>query len=330
MLLKHHTFALILALGALPGCAAILPSGPSNVAQGRYYSTGNPEYDDFFLRLYRLQIALKDAPPRLGEPRQKLADALESGPDPDNIKVALAKRSKELQSRGIRYTVARAASPDKPPTLVVTGNPTGNDFELKGLLEGALTSAGELKRDVTAWTKELDELSPRQGSLEGSVNEAFASSSEGERTQVKNNLEDGGKIITLLNERTRDLDHATTDFLKSVTSALGEATVDAKPDLPEEEDDAPSPDKKDRKGAAGKPAKAPASAKAATKGRPPGKSPAPRPAAAPAPKPAAAATPKPAPAPVAKPSPKPAAREGDAPAPPPKPAQGTAKPDFEP
>lgn len=319
MPLRHHAIALIVALGSLPACQAILPSGPSNVAQGRYYSTGEPEYDDFFLRLYRLQLALKDAPTRLGEPRQKLADALESGPDPDNIKVALAKRAKELQNRGIRYTVARPESPDKPPTLVVTGNPTGNDFELKGLLEGALKGPGELKVDVTAWTKELDELSPRQGALEGNVNEAFASRSESERTQVKNNLADGGKIITLLNDRTRDLDHATSDFLKAVTTALGETQLDTKPEPPEEDEDG-APDKKDRKNGSGKVAKAPPPAKPAPKAKSPAKppvskpSPAPKPAAAPAPKPA---TPKAAPA-------------GDVPAPTPKPTQGTAKPDFEP
>ena len=319
MLLRHYAFACVLALGALPGCSAILPSGPSNVAQGRYYSTGDPEYDDFFLRLYRLQIALKDAPQRLGEPRQKVADTLESGPEPDDIKVALAKRSKELQNRGIRYTVARPESPDKPPTLVVTGNPTGNDFELKGLLEEALKSAGGLKVDLTAWIKELDELSPKQGALEGKVNEAFANRSDGERTQVKDNLSDGGKIITLLNERTRDLDHATTDFLKAVTAALGEAQVDTKAESTA--DAASAPDTKEKKNGSGaKPAKAAPPPKPAPKSKPAAK-PAPAPAAKPAPSPKAAA---PAPKPAA---PKP---DNDAPAPAPKATQGTAKPDFEP
>ena len=321
MLLRHHTFALLLGLAALSGCQAILPSGPSNVAQGRYYSSGDPEYDDFFLRLYRLQIALKDAPQRLGEPRQKVADALEAGSEPDDIKVALAKRAKELQNHGIRYTVARPESPDKPPTLVVTGNPTGNDFELKVLLEAALKGAGELKIDVTAWLKELDELSPRQSALEGNVNEAFANRSESERTQVKNNLSDGGKIITLLNERTRDLDHATGDFLKAVTAALGETQVEAKA---ESTVDAESePEKKERKSAAAKPAKSPPPPRPAPKGKSPAK-PAPAPATKPAPAPKAAA---PAPKPA---TPKPAAPDNDAPAPAPKPTQGTAKPDFEP
>lgn len=324
MLLRHHTFAFLLVLAALPGCQSILPSGPSNVAQGRYYASGDPEYDDFFLRVYRLQIALKDAPQRLGEPRQKVADALESGPEPDDIKVALAKRSKELQNRGIHYTVARPESADKPPTLVVTGNPTGNDFELKGLLEGALKSAGELKIDVTAWLKELDDLSPRQTTLEGNVNEAFANRSESERTQVKNNLSDAGKIITLLNERTRELDHATSDFLKAVTAALGETEVSTKA---ESTDDAESaPEKKERKTAAAKPPKAAPPAKPAAKGRQAGK-----PAPAAAPKPAPAPAPKAAPAPAPKPAaPKAAAPDNDAPAPAPKPTQGTAKPDFEP
>jgi hypothetical protein len=318
MLLKNHAFALVLALAALPACQTLLPSGPTNVAQGRYYSTGEPEYDDFFLRVYRLQLKLKDAPTRIGEPRQKVADSLEVGPDPEDLRVALAKRAKDLQNRGIRFTVARPESPDKPPTLLVTGNPTGKDFELRGLLEAALKSAGELKLDVLGWTKELDELSARQTTLDGNVPEAFASRSEGQRTDVKNNLSDAQKIITLLGERTRDLDHATSDFLKAVTSALGETQVDTKA---ESTADATSEPEKKEKPA--KPAK-PTPSKPAPKGKASAK-----PAPAPKPAPAQKPTPKPAAAPAAKPAaPKPAAEATPPPAP--KPTQGTAKPDFEP
>ncbi|HEV8548123.1 MAG TPA: hypothetical protein VGQ57_03825, partial [Polyangiaceae bacterium] len=219
------TGALLTALG----CSVIVPSGPSNVAQGRYYSSGDPDYDDFFLKVYRLQIKLKDAPPRVGEPRQKVADALGVGPDPSDIRGALAKRASELKERGVRYTIGRPPSPDKPPSLLVTGNPTGKDFELKGFLEGALKGAGELKVDLTAWQKELDELSARESTLEGNLAEAFANRSESQRTEVKNNLADAQKIISLLGERTHDLDVATTDFLKALTTALGETQVEAAP-----------------------------------------------------------------------------------------------------
>jgi len=312
MLLTRRCFTL--ALLAASACQVIAPSGPSNVAKGRYFSTGDPEYDDFFLRLYRLQIKLKDAPQRVGEPRQRVAEALSVGPDPEEIRTALAKRASELNNRGIRYSVAHSADPAQPPTLVVTGNPTGNDFELKGMLEKALKSAGELAVDTKAWQKELDELAPREATLEGNVGEAFASRSEGERTEIKNNLVDGSKIIALLVERTRDLDHMTTDFLKALGGALGETQLSTA--ASESTSEAPSPpEKKSKKGGASpKPPKA--------------QSQAPKPKASPKPSPA----PKPTPAPAAKPAaaPKPAkADTGDAP-PPPKPTQGTAKPDFEP
>jgi len=307
---------LVLALLGATACQVIAPSGPTNVAKGRYFSTGDPEYDDFFLRLYRLQIKLKDAPSRVGQPRQQVADALNVGPDPEELQRALAKRASELSNRGIRYTVAHPADPKEPPTLVVVGNPTGNDFELKGMLEKALKSAGELAIDTAAWQKELDDLTPRETTLEGNVPEAFASRSESERTEIKNNLVDGSKIITLLVERTRDLDRATNDFLKAIFGALGETQLSTASSEASSESSSGS-EKKSKKGSAPKPPKAPSPPPKA-KGAAPKPSPAPKPAAAPAPKPAAAPAPKPA-----------KADSGDAP-PPPKPTQGTAKPDFEP
>jgi len=302
---------LLFALSSVGACQVLAPSGPSNVAQGRYYSTGDPEYDDFFLRLFRLQIKLKDAPPRVGGPRQRVAEALNVGPEPEEIRTALTKRANDLSARGIRYSVAHPADPNQPPTLVVTGNPTGNDFELKGMLEKALKSAGELAIDTAAWQKELDELAPRETTLEGNVGEAFAARSESERAEIKGNLVDGSKIITLLVERTRDLDHAATEFLKALGDALGETQLSTASSEVSTSDVNGVSEKKSKKGA--------------PPPKPPKASPAPKPKAhaskpAPAPKPAVAPAPKPAPAPKA---------ADDAP-PPPKPTQGTAKPDFEP
>ena len=45
-----------------PGCAAIFGSGPSEVAQGRYYSVGNAEFDSFFVSVYQQQLAMARAP----------------------------------------------------------------------------------------------------------------------------------------------------------------------------------------------------------------------------------------------------------------------------
>jgi len=305
---------LVLALLGASACQVLAPSGPSNVAQGRYYSTGDPEYDDFFLRLFRLQIKLKDAPPRVGEPRQRIAEMLNVGPEPEEIRTALAKRVSELSARGIRYSVARSSDSSQPPTLVVTGNPTGNDFELKTLLEQSLKSAGELAIDITTWKKELDELAPRETTLEGNVGEAFTARSESERSEIKSNLTDGSKIITLLVERTRDLEHATTDFLKALGSALGETQQSPAPSEAASDDNGAS-EKKSKKTSA-PPPKPPKAPSPTPKPKAQGSRPAPKPAPAPAPKPAAA--------------PKPAKADAAEAPPPPKPTQGTAKPDFEP
>jgi len=304
------------------GCQVIGPSGPSNVAQGRYYSAGDPDYDDFFLRVFRLQIALKDAPKRLGQPRQQLADALSVGAEPEEIRAALARRATDMNAHGIHFTVAKPSDDKQPPALVVNGNPTGRDFELKGLVEGALKGAGELKIDISAWTKELDELAQRQSTLEGNVAEAFSARSGGDRAEIKQNLADARKIIDLLVDRTGDLDKATTGLLKAIATAFGETEVASPAPPAPESAESGDKDKKGRKERrAAKPASPPPKAASA----------APAPAkATPAPK--TKSTPEPtksAAAPKAAPSPKAAADPGEAP-PAPKPVQGTAKPDFEP
>jgi hypothetical protein len=96
---RHPRFAvwsLCLALLAPSACMLYARGGPTAVAQGRYYSTGNPEYDEFFIDLHRMQVELNDAPERTAAPRKALADKLEVGLDTEVLKEALKKRATEL------------------------------------------------------------------------------------------------------------------------------------------------------------------------------------------------------------------------------------------
>ena len=51
-------FALCLGASSLTGCALFGGGGPSTVAQGKYYSSGNPQYDQYFIELYELQVQM--------------------------------------------------------------------------------------------------------------------------------------------------------------------------------------------------------------------------------------------------------------------------------
>ncbi len=340
-------FALALALLTPSACQLLGRPGPSAVAQGRYYASGNPEYDAFFVELHRLQVELKDSPERTAEPRAALAQALEVGLDADVIEEALKKKASELNGRQVKFSVQRPASDDKPFTLRVSGSPAGDDAALQKTLQETLAKVSALKMATNGWRESLKPLPDRAATLESGVDKAFAGSEPRTVAEVRSNLSDARKVIELLASRANDAAKANDELLAAITGALGEvpASGGEKPSEASANTTEPSGEKSgEKKGRKAPPEKRSKTAKSAH-GEPPPKTtksepspkpapakPAPKPASKPAPPPPKPAEPKaaakpPAPKPEAKPEPKPAPPEVP---PPPKPTQGTAKPDFEP
>jgi hypothetical protein len=262
--------ALLLALASGVGCRLFQTQGPSDVAQGRYYSTGNPNYDEFFVRLHRMQVELKAAPETLASIRQDLARGLELQPaaEMDQVRSALEAKASELSGRGATFVVDRGREPGERTRLVVTGTPAEADRPLVKTLEDVLARVGELRERSGTWQKELDWLPPAGVALDGSVEAAFVRESRGTRDDVRQNLADAQKVVTLMTARKKEVDASGAEIEELFVSAFG--TKKAEP--------APPPD----------PAPAP---------RP---RPAPRPAAAAPPRPAAPASDEPAPAPKPK------------------------------
>jgi len=98
---------------ALAGAGAIGcrlgPPGPSAVAQGRYFSTGNPDYDEFFVRLHRMQVELAAAPETLAKVRGDLARELEVTPPAatDAVRAALTTKAGAVGARGATLHVVQ-------------------------------------------------------------------------------------------------------------------------------------------------------------------------------------------------------------------------------
>jgi hypothetical protein len=336
-------FALAVALLTPSACQLLGTPGPTAVAQGRYYASGNPEYDAFFVELHRLQVELKDSPERTAEPRAALAQALEVGLDADVIKEALTKKASQLNGRQVKFSVQRPASDDKPFTLRVSGSPAGDDAALQKTLEETLAKVSELKTDTNGWQESLKPLPDRAATLERGVDTAFAGAEPRRIAEVKSNLSDGRKVIELLASRASDAAKANDELLAAITGALGEvpASGGEKPSEAAANTTEPSgekgTEKKGRKAPPEKHSKATKSAHNEPPPKPTKSEPPPKPAPAkPPPKPASkpAPPPKPEPRVAAKPpEPQPEPKPKPAPAevpPPPKPTQGTAKPDFEP
>src|SRR6185436_14978800 len=97
MSMKFRVFALLVALSSgVGGCAS--NRGPSDVSQAKQYSSGNPEFDEFFSEVYQLQVALGKAPDRERAIRQQLSQTLgiDGASRAEEIAAALSKRVGQL------------------------------------------------------------------------------------------------------------------------------------------------------------------------------------------------------------------------------------------
>lgn len=263
------------ALGlALPACKHYLPSEPSDVAQGRYYSSGRPDYDELFLAVYRLQVGLKDGPDALARVESSLKTELKLGADaePPALRLALNERTHALQGRGVSLRLERDVG---GRTKLASSGDAGSDAEFVRSFGEAIDVTSEIRSNVGGWQREIDRLPARAIELEQGVDAAFRLDSFGKAGEVRENLADAQKVMGLLRPILKDLDSESAEFLEVVTGALRTTTAPPEPEpAPEAE---PEPAKPRPKGAPRRSHSAPA---------PRAKSPPPDDAPPPPPKPA--------------------------------------------
>ncbi|HXK19353.1 MAG TPA: hypothetical protein VNG33_16195, partial [Polyangiaceae bacterium] len=184
---------------------------------------------------------------------------------------------------------------------------TSTSTPLRAVLPEQATRLVRSRNRMLAAQVELQKLSVKGIALEGNIYPSFRTDGPWKRDEVHKNLDDGQKVITLMQSRAQEVIDTDAKLLSLMATAattdasLGKAAAYASPPPAAEE----PPAKAGNKRAPARPAGKPASA-----------APAPKPAAAPAPKPA----------------PKPAAKHGgdDEGAPAPKPTQGSAPAEIEP
>jgi hypothetical protein len=214
---------LALALVAPAGCR-LGPQGPSAVAQGHYFSTGNPQYDEFFVRLHRMQVELKAAPETLASVRAELTQglALEPNADAEAVRGALTKKAGELNARGAGLIVDRGREPGGPSRLAATGTVAQTDRELVKTLGDAFGRVGEVRGRFGAWQDELEWLPPAGAALDGSVEAAFVGQSRGTRDDVHENLVDAQKVVALMTARVKEIEASSAELDGMFVSAFGE------------------------------------------------------------------------------------------------------------
>jgi hypothetical protein len=308
-----------LCTSALPGCATFGANKPSIVAQGKYYSSGEAHYDEFFISLYWMQVAMADAPRVPENERLALARALSLPNDAETAAIAqrLREEAQKLAHAGVHLRLDQNPAPDKFAQASVTlrSSALPKDDPSAALLSQVEQSGTNLLRsidDMTQGEENLGKLEPQAATLIAGADAAFADTHFGKLGEVKKNLADARQLIPLMHTRASDVRHASEALLLELSKAvntddgsLGPAPSAAGAEAHPEAPKAPDAGKKPP-------------AKARPKGKPTGPSAAPPGAAPPGATPPAAARPKPAP-------------EGEAPAPAAKPSKAPPAPrDFEP
>jgi hypothetical protein len=305
-------FASGVASASLPGCAWFGSHGDSTVAQGKYYASGDPYYDDFFVDLYLLQVGMAEAPKVPEAERQRLTELLEleKSATMAMIELRLHEKALELSRAGIHLRLDQNLSPERPAaaSTIIRSNARPKENPSAALLASVETSSTHLLRWLlTMKQKEeaLGRLELMTIRLDAGVDSAFAQAPLGKPNQVKENLADAHKLIPLMRARAGQARESGEQLLAALTHGIDtdDGSIGPPPNAAEPQANEATHESARTPDAAKKPP-----------GKPPLKS-------------------KPAGAPVARPKPKTtAAGEGDEPA---KPRPATAKPaapprDFEP
>lgn len=220
-------------LGALLEACTLVPQGPSHVAQGRYYSSANPEYDAFFLSLYELQVRMGHAPIEYTELGNALAQDLNLPSDltSDVLSTKLRERAQGLQRSGTRLllVVRSEAGEPVPPddvtrsntaTFLVDGN--SGDGEVPGFTRAIERNANALLTFRQALVEDqaaLERLGVRVIELESGVDSTFGPEGIAKVAEVDQNLTDAGKIIALMRARASALLERSGQRLKALVTA---------------------------------------------------------------------------------------------------------------
>jgi hypothetical protein len=222
--------AAVLALAGSSGCG-LGQRGPSAVAQGRYFSTGNASYDEFFVRLHRMQVELKAAPESLASVRADLAQslALDAKTDTETIRRALKTKAGDVSARGATLVLERGRAQDSPMRLAVVGTPASSDRELVKTLSESVGRVGFVRGRFGTWHEELEWLPPAGVALDANIEAAFVGQSRGTRDDVHENLADAQKVVALMRERTKAIDTASAELEGIFASAFGESRSEPPP-----------------------------------------------------------------------------------------------------
>jgi hypothetical protein len=267
------------------------------VARGEYYPAGRPDFDEFFIQLHRLQVEMLSAPEEPRAARAAMLQVLGLTPDAsdESLRSRLDSEAKKLGASGARLRL-EIPEPQRGADASATLHSEGGAVpRALGTLSSQATRVVRARERALAAGDQLERLRVAAIALEAQVDAAFRLEGPWKRAEVRLNLSDGQKLITVMLARSKDVIAYSERLLELVAKA---ATTDpelGKPAAVASVEEEPEPDEPP-KAQRGRPLRPPGRSRpnAATTTRAPARPPAARaaPAAAdarpPAPKPGTA------------------------------------------
>lgn len=274
-------------LGALAGPAAVGAGGlcatgcmlggrgPSAVAQGTQFTSGNPTYDEFFTELYEIQVDLGKAQDATRGVRAPLAEAVGAEEDASLVLIAkkVRKKTEKLAEDGTGLELKLPDEDDEDSKLSVTVVGKDPDEESAKLVKTIETTAKKLQKLIAKmkrYKKQLEEMPAKISALRVEIDTAFRTSMS-KKSEVKKNLDDAEKLIPLMLQRATQ----TAKDAETGLSKLADATTTrerVKPEGPPEGGTPPADDgsKPKPKPSGSSTAKPPADGGSTPKPKPPG------------------------------------------------------------
>jgi hypothetical protein len=273
----------LLGLLVASGCGIFWANpAPTPVAEGRYYSSGDPEFDEFFLALHRVQVELESAPDRERKAVHALAQALElAEQELATLEKKLHARMDELHEQGTQTSLVRQRQDDPEQvslTVQVQGRvPEDEERALLATIETSGTTLLELTAQTARIKDRLESLSLAAIRLEPNIGDHFRKQGPAKTDEVSKNLRDARKAIASMTATLDGVSDRSAKLLTELEKAVGVSAARPPPSTtPVAAEEAPPPT----------PTSAPAKRPTSVKKAPPRKRAAPPPPAAKPSKPA--------------------------------------------
>ncbi len=243
--LRGVALGVICLAAASGGC---VQKDTTPVARGEYYAAGKPDYDEFFVKLYRHQLDTANALKLERAARDELARAVGAAPaaKPSELGENLKKVVGELEQSGVEVTLPNATA--GAPELEVKGEPKSEQAAQLEAIRAATRKLRSVEQLAREGATELDSLRTRSIELDREVDRVFWTDGAGKRSEVKNNLSDARELIALMSDSRKGVGQSSTELL-----ALLQDTFKPKTPAPvTQAEDADEPKKQKRGRGSGK------------------------------------------------------------------------------